>query len=56
METVNVYGILAIKHVKCWKPGRKIRILKVGVGERGCEVLRWMAWFCTSRIAGRSFY
>jgi hypothetical protein len=45
METVNVYGILVIKHEE-YPRGSKRRIFKIGVRERGCEVLRWMGWFC----------
>jgi hypothetical protein len=42
-ETVNVCGILVIKHVKYSYPsGRKKKIFKIGVRERGCEVLWWM--------------
>lgn len=46
---------LVIKRVK-FPPGRKKRIFKISVRQRGCEVLRWMGWFCISRIARMSFY
>ena len=30
--------------------------VKIGIRERGCEVLRWMGWFCISRILRTSFF